>query len=107
MTTRGINGTVARPWCKISDDSWLYYLALIIILFEGDVRRRWRSTIRGSRSRRTGGIILDDDGDNGEDDGDIKLPSTQTIHYCNCFDNFFRCGKFPPRETTIAVTMVT
>ena len=51
--------------------------------------------------------MMDDDGDNGEDDGDIKLPSTQTIYYCNCFDNFFRWAKFPPRETTIAVTMVT
>ena len=38
--------------------------------------------------KNRGGIILDDDGDNGEDDGDIKLPSTQTINYCNCFDIF-------------------
>ena len=56
MTTRGINGTVARPWCKISDDYWLY-LALIIIIFEGDVRRRRRSTIRGSRSRIMRGVV--------------------------------------------------
>ena len=73
MTTRGINGTVARPWCKISDDYRLYYLALIIILFEGDVRRRWRSTIRGSRSRIIRGVMMDDDGNNGEDDGDIMI----------------------------------
>ena len=56
MTARDINGTVARPWCKISDDYWLY-LALIIIIFEGDVRRRRRSTIRGSRSRIIRGVV--------------------------------------------------
>jgi len=52
---------------------------------------------------------LDDDGDNGEDDGDIKLPSTQTIYYCNCFDIFLDldAAKFSPRETTIAATMAT
>ena len=44
--------------------------------------------IRGSHSRIIGGVMMDDDEDNGEDDGDIKLPSTQTIYYCNCFDNF-------------------
>ena len=51
--------------------------------------------------------MMDDDGDNGEDDGDIKLSSTQTIYYCNCFDDFLDAAKFPPHETTIAVTMVT
>ena len=31
----------------------------------------------------------------------------QSIYYCNCFDNFLDAAKFPPRETTIAATMVT
>ena len=46
---------------------------------------------------------MDDDGDNGEDDGDINRQFNIAIASIIFLD----AAKFPPRETTIAATMVT
>ena len=54
--------------------------------------------------------MMDDDGNNGEDDGDIMIAIDEDeddlllqLHRYNFLD----AAKFPPRETTTAATMAT
>ena len=67
----------------------------------GDVRRQWRSTISGSRSEIIRGVMMNDDGNKGEDvvSGDIMI----AIDKDDLLLQLLRCNFFMMRRSSLRV----